>query len=175
MSTVIGVVENGKIWMGADTRASTECGEIRPIVCKKIFRNGDYMIGYVGSVRGGQILYPNFFKPPKDIWDLPDKIIEQCTTKGCLASEENQTSMQTCNYLIGYQRKLYEILVDFQMSEIPETTSIGSGSSYAMGSLYTTSRMKDEFTPEMRIQLALEAAAEYNANTSGPFLIDVME
>lgn len=174
MSTIIGIVEDGRIWMGADSRATTEDGDIRPTKCKKIFRNEDYMIGFVGSVRGGQILYPQFFKPPQDVWELPDAIIEQCREKGCLAVSEQQMSLHTCNYIIGHQGKLYEILMDFQMTEIPEYVGVGSGSYYAVGSLHTTNQMKEDFTPEIRIQLALEAAAEFSSSTGTPFIIDEM-
>jgi len=68
MSCVIGLVDNeGQIWMGSDNFATTDKGEIRPIKVQKIFRNGKYLFGYTGSVRGGQILTSKHFTPPKDI------------------------------------------------------------------------------------------------------------
>lgn len=169
MSTVVGIVDGKDIYIGADSLASTEEGDARPMKCKKIFRNGKYLVGFIGSVRGGQILYPDYFKFPTKIADLPDAIMGQCTEKGCLVTSEQSTSLHACNYLIGYKGKLYEILVDFQMTEIPHYTAVGSGSYYAFGSLHTTEQMKDDFTPSMRIELALSAAEEFSTSTRGPF------
>lgn len=172
MSTIIGIVENGKVWIGADSRASTEDGDIRLVKCKKIFRNSNYLFAFIGSVRGGQILYPHYFEPPEDVWDLPDAIRNQCEKKGCLAITEQQITATICNYLIGHKGKLYEILIDFQMTEIPEYASVGSGSYYALGSLHTTNNMKNDFKPKVRIKLALEAAATFSGGTGKPFICE---
>jgi ATP-dependent protease HslVU (ClpYQ) peptidase subunit len=174
MSTVVGIVENGKVYLGADSLASTEEGDARPMKTKKIFRNGPYLIGFIGSVRGGQILYPEYFTPPKKIMELPDAIIKQSEEKGCLLTGEQSQSLHACNFLIGYKKQLWEILVDFQMTEVAEYTSIGSGSYYAFGSLHTTNQMKDSFTPEMRMELALSAAEEFSTSTRKPFYYEVL-
>jgi hypothetical protein len=77
---------------------------------------------------------------------LVDRIIKQCKEKGCLSIDnEYQTYVHKYNYLVGYENKLYEILVDFQINEITDYTAVGSGSSYAFGSLHTTRN------PEQRI------------------------
>ncbi len=169
MSTVVGIVDGKKVWIGADSLASTEEGDARPMKTKKIFRNGPYLIGFIGSVRGGQVLYPEYFTPPKKIMELPDAIIAQLQEKGCLLTNEQSQSLHSCNYLIGFKGKLYEVLVDFQMTEVASYTSIGAGSYYAFGSLHTTEQMKDDFTPGMRIELALAAAEEFSTATRGPF------
>jgi len=172
MSTVIGIVENGEVYIGADSLASTEDGDVRPMKCKKIFKNGPYLFGFIGSVRGGQVLYPDYFEPPENIMEMPDAIIKQLSEKGCLIMSEQQQSLQACNFLIGYKGKLYEILVDFQLTEIENYTAIGSGSCYAFGSLHTTEKMKDDFTPLMRLELALEAAEEFSTSTRRPFIYE---
>jgi ATP-dependent protease HslVU (ClpYQ) peptidase subunit len=171
MSTLVGIVDGKNVYLGADSLASTEDGDVRPIKCRKIFKNGPYLIGFIGSVRGGQVLYPEYFTPPKKVEQLPDAIIAQSAEKGCLITSEQSTSLHACNFLIGFKGKLYEILVDFQINEIESYTSVGSGSYYAFGSLHTTEQMKDDFTPEMRIELALEAAQAFSTSTQGPFYV----
>ena len=172
MSTVVGIVDKGKVYIGADSLASTEEGDARPMKCKKIFRNGPYLFGFIGSVRGGQVLYPEYFEVPEDIMELPDAIIAQMTEKGCLLMGEQQQALQACNFLIGHENKLYEILIDFQLTEIESYSSIGSGSYYAFGSLHTTEKMKEDFTPLMRMELALEAAEEFSTGTRRPFIYE---
>ena len=177
MSTVVGLKTENGIIIGADSRATTPDGEIRPTPCKKLFRNGPYLIGFIGSVRGGQILYPEHFKPPKNVHEFSDALRAQCAEKGCLGvGDESQTSVHGCNFLIAYKKRLYEILIDFQMNEIEKYGSVGSGSSYALGSLYTTEDVDNfiEFDAESRVKLALDAAAKFDSCTGGPFVIKTL-
>jgi ATP-dependent protease HslVU (ClpYQ) peptidase subunit len=171
MSTVIGIVDNGKVWMGADSFATTMDGERRRIVCKKIFTNAKYLIGFIGSVRTGQVIRPEYFTPPDDIMELPDAMFEQFTKKGCISiNRESQVPLMEGNFLIATpDGKLFEILVDFQMNEIEDHTAIGSGSNFAVGSLYTTRNIADH---KKRLLVALEAAALYDTSTGPPFIIE---
>ena len=175
MSTVVGLKTNKGIWIGCDSRASTEDGDVRPIVAEKVFDNGQYLIGFIGSVRGGQIVRPEYFKPPKRVYDWPDALIKQCEEKHCLGAGEQQTAIMLCNYVIGDKRtgKLYEILVDFQMNEVEEMTSIGSGSNFAFGSLYSTRELN--INGEDRVMLALETARFFDAVTGGPLKVKKLE
>lgn len=171
MSTVVGIVNKGKVWMGADSYASMDSGERRRIICNKIFVNPPYLIGYVGSVRVGQTLKPGYFDPPENVFDLPDKIIKQFKKKGCLGIDsDDQTIKHASNFLIATPNgKLFEILVDFQINEVKDFTSIGAGSAFALGSLYTTRKKKD---PRKRIMTALEIASVYDIHTGPPFMIE---
>lgn len=171
MSTVVGLKTQDGVWIGCDGRASTEDGDIRPVIAHKIFNNGPYIIGFIGSVRGGQILYPEHFTPPKKIYKWPDALIEQCKNKECLAIGEQQTAIMLCNFVIADRRdcKLYEILVDFQMREITEMTVIGSGTNFAFGSLYTTKELN--INGDKRVLMALKAASKFDAATGAPFVV----
>ncbi len=171
MSTVIGIVDNGKVWMGADSFATTMDGQRRRIICRKIFVNGPYLIGFIGSVRTGQVLKPEYFTPPADVMDFPDAMFDQYKNKGCLAiNAENQIPIQEGNFLIATpDGKLFEILLDFQMNEIEDYTSIGSGSSFALGSLYTTRNLINH---KKRILVALGAASLYDMSTGPPFITE---
>jgi ATP-dependent protease HslVU (ClpYQ) peptidase subunit len=173
MSCVLGLLQNGKLYLGADGLATTEDGERRPVICIKIFKNKDYLIGYTGSVRHGQILGPKFFEPPSSIYDLPDAIREIFESKGAMLVAETQQQMTSSNFLIGYQGRLFEILIDFQMNEVyGDFTAIGSGATYAMGSLFATKKWN---SPENRIKNALDAAKEYDRSCGRPYTIQAME
>lgn len=169
MSCVIGIVKGKKVWLGAENCASTSDGERRYNKLKKIFKNGPYLIAFIGNVRPGQVIMPGW-KPPANIKDFPDALIERFTEKGCIGIDsEDQSVTQATNFLIAFKNRLYEILIDFQMNEIATYTSIGSGSEYAMGSLHTTNSMK--IAPEKRIKLALDAACYHSTSCAGPYLI----
>lgn len=170
MSTVIGIKQGKDVWIGSDSRGTTEDGYIRPGDCIKVFRNGDYLIGFIGTVRGGQILMPPFFEPPDEIEWLPDLLREHVAEKGCMMIDDDHCQTQHCNFLIGYNGNLFEILSDFHMAKINGDTAIGSGSHFAFGSLYASKKLgiKD---PEERMLLALKTAAHFDVSSAGPFRI----
>jgi ATP-dependent protease HslVU (ClpYQ) peptidase subunit len=173
MSCVVGLLQNGKLYLGSDGLATTEDGERRPVICIKIFTNKDYLIGYTGSVRHGQILTPKFFDPPNNIYELPDAAREAFEAKGAMLLSDNGQQLTASNFLIGYQGRLFEILIDFQMNEVyGNFTSIGSGATYAMGSLFATKKWN---SPERRIKNALDAAKEYDRSCGRPYTIEVMK
>ena len=168
MSCVIGLVEDGKIFFGADGFATTEDGERRPIVCNKIFRNKKYLIGYTGSVRTGQLVEPAYFDAPDDISELAESMREHLYARGCVATAEGGISMQTSNFLIAYDDKLFEILMDFQLNEVlGNYTSIGSGAAYAMGAMYVLNKSKIE--PVRKLELALDAASFFHTSVGPPY------
>jgi len=175
MSTVVGLKTDNGVWIGCDSRASTEDGDIRPIIAEKIFTNGPYLIGFIGSVRGGQIIRPEYFTAPKRVYDWPDALISQCEGKHCLSQCEQHTAVMLCNYIIGDTRtgKLYEILVDFQMNEVTEMTAIGAGADYAYGSLYSTRELN--INGEDRVLMALQTAKYFNTSTGEPFIVKQLE
>jgi ATP-dependent protease HslVU (ClpYQ) peptidase subunit len=136
-----------------------------------MFTNGPYLIAFIGSVRSGQVLKPEYFEVPESVYDFPDKMVEQFKKKGCLAiSSESQVSVQEANFLIATPNgKLFEVLVDFQINEIEDFTAIGSGSPFALGSLYTTRDWGDH---KRRIMTALKVAATYDMSTGPPYTIE---
>lgn len=173
MSCVVGLLNNGSIYMGADGVATTDEGEKRPIIADKIFKNKNYLMGFTGSVRTGQLAAPKFLNPPSNIYDLPDALRELLIEKGSLLINDSQQHLQSCNFLVGYQGRLFEILSDFQLNEIRGNfTAIGSGGTYAMGSLFSTKKWK---SPINRITSALEAASYFDGSCGKPFMFDVIE
>ncbi len=171
MSTVVGIVKNGKVWLGADSYATTSDGERRRIICNKIFVNGPYLMGYIGSVRTGQVLAPREFDPPENVLDFPDFMINQFKEKGCIAVQsDNQVILQEGNTLIAtLTGELYEVLADFQINQVKDFTAIGSGSMFAVGSLYTTRKSSNT---KKRILTALEVASVYDMSTGPPFVVE---
>lgn len=173
MSCVVGLIYDEAIYMGSDGIATTEEGEKRPIHATKIFRNGNYLMGFTGSVRAGQVIFPVHFNPSEDINKLPDEMREHMSNKGTLMIGESQVQLYNGNFLIGFKGKLYEILMDFQLNEtLGNYTAIGSGASYALGSLHTSKDMM--VTPRRRVEMALEAACEYDMSCGPPLKVEML-
>jgi ATP-dependent protease HslVU (ClpYQ) peptidase subunit len=170
MSCVIGLIDGPDVYIASDTRGSSDGGDIRPIKAQKIFRAGKYLLGAVGSARGCQILHSHYFEPPDHILDFPDCLREHCREKGCLATVDDQTEAWVSNLVIASEGKLYEVLVDFHVSLVEKFTAVGSGSSYALGSLRTTQELNIDTIK--RIELAMMCAMEFDASTGGSLIIE---
>jgi len=171
MSCVVGLIEDSHVYIGADGFATTDEGERRPIIANKIIRNKNYLIGYTGSVRTGQIVSPHYFDPPEKIEDFAEELREHLYAKGCVATAEGGISMQTSNFLIASEGRLFEVLMDFQLNEVMGNyTAIGSGGAYAMGAMYVLSKVR--LDPVSKLELALKAAAEFHTSCGPPFDFD---
>ena len=140
----------------------------------KIFIRGDYIVGYAGSFRMGKVMEHVFSYPVPPENDDLDKFLNTIfinQLRECL--EENKLDLDSdkdsADLLVGVRGRLFDFNMDFHFGEdAHDFASIGSGSSYAMGSLYSTSTMKDQMK---RCKLALEAAQEFNSWVRPPFTI----
>ena len=111
MSCVVGLIQNGMVYIGSDGLATTEEGERRPVICIKIFTNKEYLIGFAGSVRHGQLLGPKFLDAPASVYDFPDAIREVFIEKGAIMTTDTGQQMHNSNILIGHKGRLFELLI----------------------------------------------------------------
>jgi len=170
MTCIIGYKTGKSVYVAADSAATTEEGDIRHIVVEKIFRNGDYLIGYAGSIRAGQIFLPSRFEPPDSIEKLVEAMITKMGDLGCLVTTEYQTSASQTLFIIAYKNELYEILTDFQLNKISEGfTSIGCGASYAFGAMEVI--QEEDLSPTEKLKKALAVTAKYNYAVKPPFVV----
>jgi ATP-dependent protease HslVU (ClpYQ) peptidase subunit len=174
MTCIVGIADGKKVYMGGDSASVDEDNSLVSSRKEpKIFINGGYLIGYAGSFRFGKILQHSFI-PPKISSDNIDKFLnttfvnalrECCElNKVDPGSEEDSSEM-----LIGVSGRVFEFCNDWHFGEdINNFNSIGSGTKFALGSLYSTRRLK---SPNARIQLALESAEKFSTSVRGPFTI----
>ena len=168
MSCVIGLVQDGHVYLGADGYATTEEGERRPIIARKLIRNKGYLIGYTGSVRTGQIMGQHDFDPPDNIDDLSESLRQHLYERGCVATNEVNLQMTACNFLVVYGERLYEILMDFQLNEVMGNfTAVGSGAPYAMGAMHILNKIN--MKPIEKLEMALKTAAAYHTTCGPPY------
>ena len=173
MTIVAGVVDkNGDVFMGCDSIGTNgfiySCRE-EP----KIFKNGDFLIGYTTSFRFGQLL-EHSFKPPRhhkkdsDYKYMCTHFIDEvrkCLKGGGYAKKDKEEeSGGTC--LIGYHEALWEMKDDYEIAKAPGGIgAVGSGSYTAYGAMHALKREN----PKVRIKAGLEAAEAIIVTTRGPF------
>ena len=171
MTCVSGIIQDGRIYMGADSQASC-ADETRARKDLKIFKNSHLLIGYCGSFAIGQMLQKEYWKPPTDIHKIVPSVKKHLEKNSLLCSSpEDGSILMPSEFLIGYKRnrilKFFEIQIDFQLAEyLDNFSAIGSGRMYALASLYETREIKD---PKKRILRSLECAAYFSPTVGQPF------
>jgi len=185
MTCIVGLVDDGKVYMGGDS-AGVAGLKIRGRADKKVFKTGNFIMGFTSSFRMGDLLKYDF-NPPKrhpDIDILKYMVTEfinevrNCLKRGGYATKKEEVESGG-TFLVGYERRLFSIYDDYQVGEnILPFAACGCGEDYALGSLYSTSKISDHHTKvsgRMKIEMALEAAQEFSAGVREPFHIEVLE
>lgn len=176
MTCVVGVLDKKRrtVTIGADSLGSDHWEEqVRRDV--KVFRVGEFLIGYTSSFRMGQLLRYGFTPPlhPKGMGCdrymttlFVDAVRELFKEGGYTKIDNNRE--HGGEFLVGYRSNLYTIESDFQVG-VPRNgyAAIGSGGMTALGALHVT-RGK---ATRQRITAALKAAEEHSVGVRGPFLI----
>ena len=66
MTCIVAIKHDNEIWMGGDSAAFRD-DERTNRADEKVFKNGDFLLGYSGSFRVGQLIR-YAFNPPKSTW-----------------------------------------------------------------------------------------------------------
>jgi ATP-dependent protease HslVU (ClpYQ) peptidase subunit len=169
---IVGIVHGSNVWMGCDSMAANEFVKADMRV-PKVFRVGEMLVGVCGSLRVRDIV--EFIALParlesetSDRAFLVTSYIPQLRVSlkeaGVLDSEEADAF--DGGMLMGYRGKLYQLYSDFAIME-HERWAVGSGSEFALGSLYSSTG-----EPQKRIKTALQAACEFSPSCAPPFVIE---
>ena len=171
MTCIIGLEQDGIVYVGADSAAISEY-EIRQSLISKVFKNNNIVIGYTTSFRMGQLL--QFMSIPKhDTVNEKYMITKFIPAVRKLFKEGGYTRINNNqeeggSFIVGIGNKLFEIDSDFQVqSYIDGITSVGCGKEYALGAM----RALKNLEPEDRIKKSLEITAYYSVGVSAPFII----
>jgi hypothetical protein len=196
MTCIVGLVDDGAVYMGGDS-AGVEGLRIGVRADEKVFHlnekswrtrldprellkpvNHLVVMGFTSSFRMGQLLQYNLRLPKgmanaKDLYgfmvtDFISAVRETLKEGGYSKVSENVESGGT--FLVGLRGRLFCIEDDFQVGEnIESYHAVGCGSDLALGSMYATGKMG--LPPRERVHLALEAAETWSAGVSQPFVI----
>lgn len=179
MTTVCGLIEDNKVWMGADSFAIDDDHQY-PRINTKVFTKGDYLIGYAGSYRLGQLLMykTGFPKPTKkgDLFgfmctDFIDHAIEVFRQNGYLKDGNGGEIEIGGSFLVGVKKtgRLFVVDTDLHVGEVEHFEAIGAGSLIATGALCVASSL--DWEPNIKVLNALLAAEKFVNGTKGPFTI----
>lgn len=185
MTCIVALIHENKVFLGGDAAASDEkSGLIFQRTDPKVFKVGQFGIGFVDSFRMGQILQyqwtPPVYKPTagyrnldkfirtKFVESVKDAFKEQGYGNFSTGTEEGD---QGGVFLIAVQGagRIFTMDTDFHIGEADvQYMAEGAGQELALGSLFSTAAVK---TPRKRVRTALEAAAKFNMSVRPPFTI----
>ena len=173
MTCIAAIVQDGEVYMAGD-RGASEPHIILPLQNPKVWRKGEYLFGYYGTMHGE--IVQNYFIPPKLPTTNIDKFMRS-TFRQALKDFYAEWSISSSDaedfgMLIGVKGNVYEHnMQDLSMTSFDGVNyiSAGSGDAYAIGSLYSTKHYKD---PKKRLRMALEAAVQFSPTCQAP--IDVI-
>jgi ATP-dependent protease HslVU (ClpYQ) peptidase subunit len=186
MTCIVALIHENKVFMGGDSAASDEkSGLIFQRTDAKVFKVGQYGIGFVDSFRMGQILQYNW-TPPKYTPTVGHRNLDKfIRTKfvdsvkeafrehgyGNFTPGSSEDGDEGGIFLIAVQGagRIFTMDSDFHIGEADvQYMAEGGGQELALGSLFSTSMVK---TPRKRVRTALEAAAKFNMTVRAPFTI----
>lgn len=180
MTCVVGLVEDGIVYMGADSIGSNgRAYSIRqePKIFKRNTDHGEFLFGHTTSFRFGQLLQYGL-KIPKHPSGVSDckymaihfiDAVRKALTDGGYATKKDEVETGG-TALIGYRGKMWEMEGDYQIASVNGNGgAVGCGYEAALGALYA---MKDtDLSAEQKILISLHAAESCIVNVRGPFKI----
>lgn len=176
MTCIVGIVEEGIVYLGADSFFGTEYRSNR---CEysKVFPVGEAIMGVCGSARTMDLLRFSLGMPKIDTdmdlrkWMVVEfiPVIRECLKDGGITKIKENVEEHDSPFLVGLRGRLFRVDEDFQVGEYTTPFScIGAGMDFSTGSLFSTEEIAD-ITPRDRITMALKAAVEFSPLVQPPF------
>lgn len=179
MTCIVGLVDKGQVYIGGDS-ASVAGWDMIQRNDRKVFRTGEFVMGFTSSWRMGQLLAFGFDPPRLDpgadvfaymVTSFIDAARQRLKDGGfATKKEEAEIGGQ---FLVGVAGRLFNVASDYQVGEsVHGYDACGCGAQVALGSLRSTRRWRD---PKGRILEALETGEAFSAGVRGPFFVERAE
>lgn len=181
MTCIVGIAQDNTVTIGGDS-AGVGGYSIQLRADTKVFRTGNYVMGFTTSFRMGQLLRYGELPPAptaEEQWDL-DRFMATTFVDGVRKVLETGGWLKTSNgvetggtFLVGVRGHLYEIQGDFQIARtLDGYSAVGCGDDLALGALHATA--DSGLTARERVEAALRAAAHHSAGVAAPFAFEVL-
>jgi ATP-dependent protease HslVU (ClpYQ) peptidase subunit len=160
--------ENGSFIAGERSASQDDCMML--LSTPKVWKSGEYLLGYYGGMEGLRVK-ENFIPPKIPTGANVEKFMTGVFVKALYDFYQDnfiQVNTEDCEYglVIVVQGKIFEHdTSDMSMMSFQDNYfAMGSGGSYALGSLHSTQSWKDS---KKRLTTALEAAIKYSSSCQG--------
>lgn len=175
MTGILGTTDGQTILLGADSAGSNDNGEIYTIPAPKVFGCGSYVMGVAGSYRIAQTLRFKADLPAPPATDLEPFLVRHlvpaiaaAVRADGAACHDHEILGSRTTLLLGCRGQLWYIGPDLTVLPEGSFAAIGSGHIRAYAALYALQAAGVE-PARRRVELALEAAAEFTTTVRGPW------
>jgi len=179
ITCIVGIVENGVVYIGGDSAGIDKEHNITIIAQDKVNRRNGLLIGFSGQFRASQIvLYSAEIPNPKNHDLTPEQYmcgllvpeIQKTLKMNGSIKTKNDQEMMGADFLFGFNGKLFGLQNDFGVIDaLDDHLAIGRGSDYAFGALHVL--FNEDINPEEKLFKALEASEYYNGGVKKPFIV----
>lgn len=167
MTCILAKIHDGKVHMIGDKMGSNGFNHQVYGKISKVFKNGDFVIGYTTSFRMGQLLQYYWTPPTKSADDTDDVyIFNRVATSIMKCFKDNDfghkdgLKWEGGNFILGWNGRLFEVQGEMSLLEYEEFTSVGCGEYHAVAAMETLKQTKQfEKNPEKFLATALSVAA----------------
>jgi ATP-dependent protease HslVU (ClpYQ) peptidase subunit len=144
MTCVIAFIDKDKNAVIAGDKAASDSVETFSVKAPKVFSNGDFLVGYEGSFRMGQVLQYNWCPPEKPEDKTTDEFMHTDVIGSILAcfkeylwqleeDEDGDLGPVGGLFILVFEGRVFELQGDMSILEpSSEVSSIGSGSPKAL-------------------------------------------
>jgi ATP-dependent protease HslVU (ClpYQ) peptidase subunit len=167
MTCIVVARQEDKMFMAGD-RGASENNMILSLTSPKVWKHGEYLFGYCGSMDGDRMKHN--FKPPTPKGDL-DKFMYTDFLIALRVFYENWwvdvSNESDFGLVIAIRGKIYEHnAVDMSLNQyMHDYIAMGSGAEYAYGYMHATENLKDT---RKRVTGAVGAAIKFSTSCQGP-------
>lgn len=172
MTCIVGVEYQGKVYIGGDSAAS-DGWQTRAIAHPKIFRLGEFVIGYTTSFRMGQLLQYKLALTPQqenqadDVYlvvEFAERVRSLLREHGFARVDSNQEAGGF--FLMGYRGRLYTVQDDYSILTYRDGfAAVGCGGHYALAAL----KALEDLPPKKRLLKSLQITAHFADGVLAPF------
>lgn len=182
MTCTVGVVKNGKVWLGGDSY--TERAGIAKFqkIGTKLIRRGPFLFGYAGGSGIAPALQYTLKLPKHFRGVTPDELFHQfvmshlipCFSDCNLLEGQADSKKFDGGLLVGFKGRLYEVDSSFGWDARPQYSAIGCATNLALGAFWVLGN-DPTIKPARQCEVALEAAAAHDPHVAPPFYVEVCE
>ena len=177
MTCMVGLVDGGEVYMGADSMAAQNW-DARQSSLPKVFSRDEFLIGYSTSFRMGQLLQYKLKITPRNKEPVMAYMVETFVEDvRCCLKEYGYTKIENSqeeggDILVGFCGRLFHIADDFHVNEyLNGFTAIGCGFQYALGVMQALV----DIPAKHRVRTALEISAYFSNGVSEPFYVKKLD
>lgn len=177
MTCIIGLAHEGKVYIGADSMSAAGWNQ-RQTKLRKVFRVGEFLIGYTSSFRMGQILQYHLEVRPQEENEPDERYMVVAfveAVRDCLKAKgysKVDNNIETGGFfVVGYKGEVYHINDDYQVNHyVDGLVTEGCGAPFALAAMVALA----EYIPDPRERLlsALKITEQLSNGVIGPFVVE---